>query len=119
MNNELFDALELLEKEKGISVDYMLERVEAALVSAYKREKNGLANVRIDINKDKRNIRIFEQKNIVEEVVDEQQEISLEDARNINKRYKLGGVCETELKPKNFRRVRPQGRQAFTSQQIR
>lgn len=119
MNNELFDALELLEKEKGISVDYMLERVEAALVSAYKREKNGLANVRIDINKDKRNIRIFEQKNIVEEVVDEQQEISLEDARNINKRYKLGGVCETELKPKNFRRLAAQTAKQVIIQGIR
>ncbi len=119
MNNELFDALELLEKEKGIGVDYMLERVEAALVSAYKRERNGLSNVRVDINKDKKNIHIFEQKNIVEEVVDEEQEISLEDAHKVNKKYKLGGVCETELKPKNFRRLAAQTAKQVIIQGIR
>ena len=119
MNSELFEALELLEKEKGIGVDYMLERVEAALVSAYKRDRNGLANVRVDINKDKRSIRMFEQKNIVEEVVDEEQEISLEDARKVNKRYSLGGVCETELKPKNFRRLSAQTAKQVIIQGIR
>ena len=76
MNSELFEALELLEKEKGISTDYMLERVEAALVSAYKRDRNGLANVRVDINKEKQDIRMFEQKTIVEEVLDEELEIT-------------------------------------------
>ncbi len=119
MNNELFEALELLEKEKGIGVDYMLERVEAALISAYKRDSNGLANVRVEINKDKKSIRVFEQKDIVEEVTDEATEISLEDARNINKRYKLGGVCETELKPKNFRRLAAQTAKQVIIQGIR
>ena len=70
MNSELFEALELLEKEKGISVDYMLERVEAALISAYKRDKNGLDNVRVEINRDKQIIKMYEQKNIVETVED-------------------------------------------------
>ena len=119
MNSELFEALELLEKEKGISVDYMLERVEAALISAYKRDRNGLANVRVDINKDKKSIRMFEQKNIVEEVVDEEQEITLEEARKVNKRYSLGGVCETELKPKNFRRLSAQTAKQVIIQGIR
>ena len=53
MNSELFDALELLEKTKGIPVDYMLEKIEAALVSAFKKEY-GSASVRVDINKDKK-----------------------------------------------------------------
>ncbi len=119
MNSELFEALELLEKEKGISVDYMLERVEAALISAYKRDRDGLMNVRVDINRDKRSIRMFEQKNIVEEVVDEEQEITLEEARKINKRYSLGGVCETELKPKNFRRLSAQTAKQVIIQGIR
>lgn len=119
MNSELFEALELLEKEKGISVDYMLERVEAALISAYKRDRNGLANVRVDINKDKKSIRMFEQKNIVEQVVDEEQEITLEEARKVNKRYSLGGVCETELKPKNFRRLSAQTAKQVIIQGIR
>ena len=119
MNSELFEALELLEKEKGISVEYMLERVEAALISAYKRDRDGLVNVRVDINRDKRSIRMFEQKNIVEEVVDEDQEITLEEARKVNKRYTLGGVCETELKPKNFRRLSAQTAKQVIIQGIR
>ena len=108
MNSELFEALELLEKEKGISQDYMLERVEAALISAYKRDRNGLANVRVEIDKEKQNIRMFEQKTVVEEVVDPEQEITLADALKINRKYTLGSICETELKPKNFRRLSAQ-----------
>jgi len=119
MNSELFEALELLEKEKGIAVDYMLERVEAALISAYKRDRNGLANVRVEINKDKKSIRMFEQKNIVEEVMDPEQEITLDEAHNVSKRYKLGDVCETELKPKNFRRLSAQTAKQVIIQGIR
>ena len=119
MNSELFTALELLEKEKGIDVDYMLERVEAALISAYKRDTNGLANVRVDINKDKQVIRMFEQKTVVEEVTDEALEISLEDARKISKRHSLGNICEIELKPKNFRRLSAQTAKQVIIQGIR
>ncbi|MBQ8551630.1 MAG: transcription termination/antitermination protein NusA [Clostridia bacterium] len=119
MNSELFEALELLEKEKGIAVDYMLERVEAALISAYKRDRNGLANVRVEINKDKKSIRMFEQKNIVEEVLDPEQEITLEEALKVNKKYSLGDICETELKPKNFRRLSAQTAKQVIIQGIR
>ena len=57
MNAELFEALELLEKTKGIPVDYMLEKVEAALVSAFKKEY-GSSSVRVDINKEKKSVRV-------------------------------------------------------------
>ncbi len=119
MNSELFEALELLEKEKGIGVDYMLERVEAALISAYKRDKNGLDNVRVEIDRDKQIIRMFEQKNIVEEVTDPETEITLEEALKVNRKYTLGGVCEIELKPKNFRRLSAQTAKQVISQGIR
>lgn len=119
MNSELFEALELLEKEKGISIDYMLERVEAALISAYKRDKNGLDNARVEINRDKKSIKMFEQKTIVEEVTDPETEISLTDALHINRRYSIGGVCETELKPKNFRRLAAQTAKQVIIQGIR
>ena len=119
MNSELFEALELLEKEKGISVDYMLERVEAALISAYKRDKNGLDNVRVEINRDKQIIKMFEQKTIVETVEDPETEISLEDALKINRKYVLGGICEIELKPKNFRRLSAQTAKQVIIQGIR
>ena len=119
MNSELFEALELLEKEKGISQDYMLERVEAALISAYKRDRNGLANVRVEIDKEKQNIRMFEQKTVVEEVVDPEQEITLADALKVNRKYTLGSICETELKPKNFRRLSAQTAKQVIIQGIR
>ena len=119
MNSELFEALEALEKEKGISTDYMLERVEAALISAYKRDRNGLANVRVEINKEKQTIRMFEQRTIVEEVLDEEQEITLEEAIKINKKYALGDICEIELKPKSFRRLSAQTAKQVIIQGIR
>lgn len=119
MNSELFEALELLEKEKGISIDYMLERVEAALISAYKRDKNGLDNVRVEINREKKSIKMFEQKTIVADVTDPETEISLVDAIHLNRRYTLGGVCETELKPKNFRRLAAQTAKQVIIQGIR
>lgn len=104
MNTEFFDALEQLEKEKGIPKEYMMERVEAALISAYKREQGG-SNVRILLDPVKKDVRIFQQMNIVETVEDETTQITLEDAKKVNKKYTLGGICEIELKPKNFRRL--------------
>ena len=119
MNSELFDALDMLEKEKGISKDYMLERVEAALISAYKRDRNGLANARVEINKEKQDIKMFEQKTIVEEVTDPELEIALPDALKINRKYTLGDTCEIELKPKNFRRLSAQTAKQVIIQGIR
>ena len=82
MNAELFEALELLEKTKGIPMDYMLEKVEAALVSAFKKEY-GSASVRVDINKKKRDMKVYRCRRVVEEVEDPKSEISLEEAQAI------------------------------------
>ncbi len=105
MNTEFFNALDLLEKEKGIPKEYMLERVEAALVSAFKREQGGNSNVKITLDPVKKDMKVFALKDIVEEVEDENLQISLEDAKKISKRYALGGVAEVKLDPKNFRRL--------------
>ncbi len=119
MNSELFDALEVLEKEKGISTDYMLERVEAALISAYKRDRDGLVNVRVEINKAKKEIHMYEQKTVVEEVVDPDTEITLAEAVKVSRRYTIGSICEIELKPKNFRRLSAQTAKQVIIQGIR
>ncbi|MBR6558382.1 MAG: transcription termination/antitermination protein NusA [Clostridia bacterium] len=119
MNSEFFTALDLLEKEKGIPKEYMLERVEAALVSAYKRDMGGNSNVRVAIDEKKKTVRLFQQKDIVEEVTDETTQISLEDASKLNSRYKLGGVAEIELKPKNFRRLGAQAAKQVIIQGVR
>lgn len=118
MNTEFFNALDLLEKEKGIPKDYMLEKVEAALISAFKRERGG-SNVRVLIDAKKKEVRVFELKDIVEEVTDESTEISLEEARKLNRRYEVGGVAEIELKTKSFGRISAQTAKQVIIQGIR
>ena len=113
MNSEFFEALDLIEQEKGISKEYMLEKVEAALVSAYKRDRNGNSNVRVAIDSVKKTVRMFQQLEIVETVEDPDLQITLEGAREHNKRYKLGGICEIEIKTKNLRRLA-----ALTAKQV-
>ena len=160
MNAEFFRALDMLEKEKGIPKEYMLEKVEAALLSGFKKD-NGFSNVRIELNPAKQNVRVFKQLTVVDpdteedipltaeynfddfdertdklieiddttpygDVFDdddsgakpaiirrkhrfnEKTEITLEDARAINKKYNLGDIVEIEIKPKNFGRISAQ-----------
>lgn len=119
MNKEFFEALELLEKEKGISADYMMEKVEAALISAYKRDNAGQDNVRIRLDPTKKEVRMYRQLEIVEEVEDDTMQISLEDATKKSKRYKVGDIFETEMKPKNFGRISAQTGKQVIIQAIR
>ena len=105
MNKELFAALDLLEKEKGIPKEYMLEKIEAALLAAYKKEQGNNTNVRIVLDPVKEDMRVFQQRTVVEEVENPVTEISLEDAQKLSRRHTLGGIVETELKTKNFRRL--------------
>ena len=86
MNAEFFNALEMLEKEKGIDAVYMLEKVEAALISAYKRDKGGNSNVRVLLDPEKKDIKMFQQREVVESVEDEETQISLDEARKISKK---------------------------------
>ena len=119
MNTEFFDALDALEREKGIPKAYMIERVEAALISAFKRDQGGNSNVRIAIDENKKDVRVFRCLDIVEQVEDPDTQISLEDAKKISRRNVLGGVCEIELKPKNFRRLSAQTAKQVIIQGIR
>ena len=120
MNNEFFEALELLNKQKGIPTEYMIERVEAALMSAYKRELGtSSGNVRVHIDSNKRDVKVYQQKTVVEEVTDPTTEISLEDAKKIAKKYVLGTTVEFELKTKNFRRLSAQTAKQVIIQGIR
>ena len=105
MNKEVFVALDLLEKEKGIPKEYMLEKIEAALLSAYKKAQGNNTNVRIVIDPVKEDVRLYQQRTVVEVVENPVAEISLEDAQKIAKKYTLDTVVETELKTKNFSRL--------------
>ena len=119
MNTEFFNALEALEKERGIPKEYMLERVEAALISAYKKDNGGNTNVRIVLDPIKKDVKVYQQKLIVEVVENPELEISLEDAKKINRRWVLGGFAETEVKTKNFGRISAQTAKQVIVQGIR
>ncbi|MBO5648843.1 MAG: transcription termination/antitermination protein NusA [Clostridia bacterium] len=118
MNKEFFEALDLLEKEKGIPKEYMIGKVEAALITAFKRERGG-SNVRVVIDERKKEVRVYEQKTVVEEVVDAATEVTLEEARAHSKRLNIGDVCETELKTKAFGRISAQTAKQVIIQGIR
>lgn len=105
MNTEFFTALELLEKEKGIPAAYMIEKIEAALISAYKKEYGNNTNVRVLIDPAKKDVRVYQQKEVVEVVENPETQISLTDAKAIAKKYTIGKIVETEVKTKNFRRL--------------
>ena len=113
MNKALFAALEMLESEKGIPKDYMFEKLEAALVNAYRREMGGSTNVRVQINEEKFDFRVYKQLEVVEEVTDPVTQISLEDAKRMSKRNTLGKIVEIEVKPDEFRRL-----SAITGKQV-
>ena len=119
MNTEFFNALEALEKERGIPKEYMLERVEAALISAYKKDNGGNTNVRIVLDHVKKDVKVYQQKLIVEVVENPELEISLEDAKKINRRWVLGGFAETEVKTKNVGRISAQTAKQVIVQGIR
>ena len=119
MNSEFFAALDELEQKRGIPKAYMLEKIEAALVAAYKKEDGNNTNVRINIDENRKDVRVFQQKTIVAEVEDPETEISLEDAKLRNKRSAVGKILEFELKPKNFRRLSAGAARSVIIQAIR
>lgn len=119
MSSDLLDALTALEKQKGISRDVLLEAIEAALVTAYKRNFNQAQNVRVDMNSDIGSIKVLARKDVVEEVEDERLQISLEDAQRINPAYELGDILEEEVTPKDFGRIAAQTAKQVVTQRVR
>ncbi len=119
MNKEFFAALDQLGKEKGIPKEYMLEKIEAALAAAYKKEYGNNTNVRVVIDPVKEDVKVYQQKLVVETVENPTAEISLEDAKKISRRYEVGKVYEIEVKPKNFRRLSAAAAKSVIIQGIR
>ncbi|UOQ85614.1 transcription termination factor NusA [Gracilibacillus salinarum] len=119
MNRELFDAMNYLEKEKGINKDILMEALEAALISAYKKNFKSATNVRVDINEEAGSMGVFAQKEIVEEVEDHQQQMSLEEAHHINPSYEVGDVVEVEVTPRDFGRIAAQAAKQVVTQRVR
>lgn len=119
MGNELLDALYILENEKGISREVLIDAIEAALISAYRRNFNQAQNVRIDLNLGKGTMRVFARKDVVDEVFDSRLEISVEEARAIDPNYQLEDIVEMEVTPKDFGRIAAQTAKQVVTQRVR
>ena len=104
-NKELIMAIEELEKERGIDKNYLLESLEVALTSAYKKNFDSADNVKIEMDPETGEIHIYAQKEVVEKVENDKLQISLEDAKKIEKKAELGDIINIETQPKNFGRI--------------
>ena len=106
---EFFAAIRMIEEEKGIPKAYMIEKITQALVSAYKRDHEGVGdNVTVDANEELGTVRMFVKKDVVEEVDNPCTEMSLEEAQAALPRAQLGDVLRIEIKPRNFGRIAAQ-----------
>lgn len=121
MNADFLTALNQIEKEKGINKDIIIEAVENALVNAYKKNFGATNNVRVLIDREKGDIRVFTSKNVVNkrEIDLLDGEISVEGAQEIDLKYQVGDVIEEEVTPKNFGRVAAQTARQMVVQKIK
>ena len=119
MNKEFIQAIEDLEKERHIPKDVLIEAIESALVSAYKKNYGTSQNVRVDINEETGDINVYMRMDIVDEVEDEFTQISLDEARDIDYRYEVGDVVEYQVTPRDFGRIAAQTAKQVVVQRIR
>lgn len=121
MNLELIGALTELEKERGISKELLLDAIETAIVSAYKKNygASSSSSVRVEMNPQTGAIKVYSRRVVVDEVEDETEEISLEEARELDANYEIGDVVEREVTPANFGRIAAQTAKQVVIQKIR
>ena len=122
VNAEFFDALEQLEKEKGIPVDYMLDRVGQALITAYKRDNDGMTdNVYVEPDRDKKTIHMFVRKTVVkaEDLYEPYEEITLEEAAEYKNNPMVGDIIDIDIPTKSFGRIAAQTAKQVIIQGIR
>jgi transcription termination/antitermination protein NusA len=119
LNSELFDAIQFLEKEKGIDKEVLIDALEAALISAYKKNFKSKTNVRVDLNEETSSMHVLARKTVVAEVEDPQLEMSLEEAHQIDPSYEEGDVIEIEVTPKDFGRIAAQAAKQVVTQRVR
>ncbi|WP_094607567.1 Transcription termination/antitermination protein NusA [Sporomusa silvacetica DSM 10669] len=119
MNAEFMQAFEQLGREKGIAPEILFDAIEAALISAYKRNFSSAQNVRVALERTTGEIHVYARKNVVEDVSDTRLELSLAEAKAIDPRYELEDVVELEVTPKNFGRIAAQTAKQVVVQRIR
>ena len=119
MSKEMLTALETLEAEKGIAKEIVIEALEAALISAYKRHYGQAQNVEVEFDQKKGDIHVYAVKEVTEEVMDSQLEVSIKDATAINPHYEIGDKIRFEVTPKDFGRIAAQTAKQVIVQKIR
>ena len=119
MNRDLVEALAVVEKEKGISKEILIEAIESALTSAYKKDQKGAQRVRVQLDPETGDFRVFTYKTVVEEKKDDAAEISLAEAKAIDPQYQLGDEVEIEIFPQEFGRIAAQTAKQVVVQRIR
>ncbi|MDK2784260.1 MAG: transcription termination/antitermination protein NusA [Bacillota bacterium] len=119
MNQEFLEALDQLEKERGIKKEVLLEALEAALVSAYKKNFSSAQNVRVQIDRTTGEVKVFARKVVVDKVEDPRLEVSLEEAKEIDPRYEIEDIMEFEVTPREFGRIAAQNAKQVVVQRIR
>ena len=103
--DEIFAALAMLEKERGIPQDFMMDKIVQALSTAYKKDHPGVENVYVDVNEAKKDLKMYVQKEVVEEVEEPGAQISLEDARAISAKHELGDIINFPVDTVEFGRI--------------
>ena len=118
MSKELIQAMQVLEDEKGISKDVIIEALESALVLAYKKNYDQAQNVEVNFDSEG-NIKVFQIKTVVEDLEDSNEEMALNDVLAINKAYEVGDTIRCEVTPKDFGRIATQTAKHVILQRLR
>ena len=119
MNHELLEALNILEKEKDISKETMLEAIENSLITACKNHFGKADNIKVLINRETGEFKVYAEKTVVESVEDDVMEISLAKAKMIDSKYELGDIVQIEVKSKEFGRIATMNAKNVILQKIR
>lgn len=119
MKAEFIEALEEIGKEKGISKEILLDAIEVALISGYKKNFGSSQNVEVEIDEESGEVHVYGKKDVVEEVEDGVAQINLEDAREYNKNYEIGDTLKIEVTPRNFGRIAAQTAKQVVLQKIK
>lgn len=119
MNAEFFEALSMLEKERKVSADYLLEKIKNAIVIAVRRDYGGEDNIIVDIDPEKQSFKVSLRKDVVEEVEDPNTQMTLDEAKTYRSRARIGSVIDIPLKTKDFGRIAAQTAKHVIRQGIR
>ncbi|HEY8391888.1 MAG TPA: transcription termination factor NusA [Capillibacterium sp.] len=119
MNRELIEALNMVEKEKGIAKEVLIEAIQSAISSAYKKDQGKYANLKVILDPETGDFHIYTYKEVVMEAEDENTQINLAEAKAIDPRYNLGDQVEVEIHPKEFGRIAAQTAKQIIVQRIR